>query len=254
MPPEVGPDVDAAFGELMRAGENDGRLRAVLAASALDGAAMMTLLRRAVPIRFLEIVAATPPYSDDARVQAAVVLNPRVPRALALRLVPSLFWRDLADVAATPRVHGAVRVRAEGVLKERLPELRVGEKVTLGKIATPGVLAGLLADPEAKVIRACLQNPRLREEDLVTAVRQEAAPRALLEAVPESWRWRESYAVRLALVLQPRTPLGVSLAQISSLLPADLLRVAETPELPPLVQITAQRVGACPDKSRTTRS
>lgn len=242
MPPEVGPDVDALFGELMRAGENDTRLRAALAACVLDSAGMISLLRRAVPIRFLELVATTLPFSDDARVLAAVVLNPRVPRHVALRLVPSLFWRDLADVAAGPRVAGAVRVRAEGILKERVPELRVGEKVTLGKIATPAVLTVLLADPEAKVIRAVLQNPRVREEDLVTAIRQEMAPRALLEGAPESWRWRDSYAVRLALVLQPRTPLGVSLAQISSLLPADLLRVAEAPGIPPLVQITAQRV------------
>lgn len=236
------PDVDAQFAELLRAGENDTRLRAALAASGLDGPAMMVLLRRAVPIRFLDIVAATQPFSDDARVLAAIVLNPRVPRHLALRLVPSLFWRDLADVAAGPRVAGAVRVRAEAVLIERLPELRVGEKVTLGKIATPPVLAVLLADPDAKVARACMQNARLREEDLLTAVRQDAAPRALMEAASASWRWRDSYAVRLALVLQPRTPLGVALAQISSLLPTDLRRVADTPGLAPLVQITADRM------------
>jgi hypothetical protein len=242
MPPGVGPDVDTVFGELLRAGENEARLRAALAACTLDSPDMISLLRRAVPVRFLEIVASTLPHSDDARVLAAVVLNPRVPRHLALRIVPSLFWRDLADVAAGPRVPGAVRVRAEGVLKDRVSELRVGEKVTLGKIATPAVLPILLANPDARVIRACLQNPRLREEDLVTAVRQQAAPRALLEETPESWRWRDSYAVRLALVLQPQTPLGVSLGQISSLLPADLLRVAETPGLPTLVQITAQRV------------
>ena len=242
MRPALGPDVDALFAELLRAGEQEPRLRAALAGSSLDAPSMISLLRRAVPVRFLEIVAATPPYGDDARVLAAVVLNPRVPRPLALRLVSSLFWRDLADVAAGPHVAGAVRLRAEGVLKERLPELRVGEKVTLGKIATPAVLNILLADPDAKVIRACLQNPRLREEDLVTAVGQDAAPRALLEGVPESWRWRDSYAMRLALVLQPRTPLAIALAQISSLLPADLARVAEAPGLAPLVQIAAQRV------------
>jgi hypothetical protein len=244
MPPEVGPDVDAVFAELLRAGESEARLRAALASCTLDSPAMISLVRRAVPIRFLEIVSATVPFSDDARLLAAVVLNPRVPRHLALRLVPNLFWRDLADVAAGPRVAGAVRVRAEFVLKDRVPELRVGEKVTLGKIATPAVLAILLADPDAKVLRACLQNPRLREEDLVTAIRQDAAPRALLENVPESWRWRDSYAVRLALVLQPRTPLGVSLGQISSLLPADLLRVVDAPGLRPLVQITAERMAA----------
>jgi hypothetical protein len=242
MRPSAGPDLDALFAELLRAGEDDARLRAALAGNSLDEPSMITLLRRAVPIRFLDLVAATRPYSDEARVLAAVVLNPRAPRHLGLRLVPSLFWRDLAEVAVCPRVPGSVRVRAEAVLLERLPELRVGEKVTLGKIATPAVLAGLLAEPDAKVARACLQNPRLREDDLLTAVRRDAAPRALLEAASESWRWRESYAVRLALVLQPRTPLGVALAQISSLLPADLRRVADSPELAPLVQIAADRL------------
>src|SRR5262249_33553947 len=135
-----------------------------------------------------------------------------------------------------------VRVRAEAVLKERLPELRLGERITLGRLATPAVLAGLLADPEAKVIRSCLENPRLREDDLVTALRQEAPPRALLEGSPGALRWRDTYAVRLAIVLQPRTPLGVALPQLSSLLPADLLRVSETPGLVPLVQMAALNV------------
>jgi hypothetical protein len=48
--------------------------------------------------------------------------------------------------------------------------------------------------------------------------------------------------VRLAIVLQPRTPLGVALAQLSSLLPADLVRVAESPGLLPLVQMAAQKL------------
>src|SRR5438093_10145855 len=109
MRPALGSDVDALFAELLRAGEQEPRLRAALAGSGLDAPSMISLLRRAVPVHFLEVVAATPPYDDDARVLAAVVLNPRVPRHLALRLASQLFWRDLADVAAGPRVAGAVR-------------------------------------------------------------------------------------------------------------------------------------------------
>jgi hypothetical protein len=109
----------------------------------------------------------------------------------------------------------------------------VGEKITLAKIATPPVLARLLAEAEPRVSQACLINPRLREEDLVSAVRQETAARSLLEAAAASSRWGERYAVRLALVLQPRTPLGVALAQISSLLDRDLERVAGTGVRPP---------------------
>ena len=55
-------------------------------------------------------------------------------------------------------------------------------------------------------------------------------------------RWSVSYATRLALVLQPRTPQPVALLQISSLVPRDLRRVAEAHELRPLVRAAAAAV------------
>jgi hypothetical protein len=170
------------------------------------------------------------------------VLNPRCPRSLALQLLPSLFWRDLAEVAASFRLPGPVRARAESTLKEILPDLRVGERVTLAKIATPPVLVPLLADGEAKVTSAALINPRLREDDLVNALRQDVVTRALIEAIASSRRWSQGYAVRVALVLQPRTPLSLALAQLSSLVRRDLMRVAEAKGLRPLVKAAALRV------------
>jgi hypothetical protein len=65
---------------------------------------------------------------------------------------------------------------------------------------------------------------------------------SLLEQVARSPRWSERYAVRLGLVLQPRTPLALALAQVSSLVRRDLLRVAETPGLRPILQAAALRV------------
>jgi len=173
---------------------------------------------------------------------ARVVLNPRVPRALALRLVQALFWRDLADVAAAPHVVAGVRVRAEASLKELLLDMRLGDRVSLAKIATAGVLSSLLADPEPLVAEAALINPRLREEDLVNALRQADVRPALIQAVVASPRWSECYAARLAIVMQARTPLAVALAQISSLVKRDLLRVVETPGLRPLVKGAAAAV------------
>lgn len=234
--------VDALFSELMRAGASAPRLREILARPELDEVLVLSVLRRPVPARFLELVAATPPWSERPRLMGGVALNPKTPRVLALRLLPSLFWRDLADVAASPRLPKGVRGRAEAILQEQLPDMRLGEKITLAKIATSPVLGRLLAETEPKISQACLINPRLREEDLVTAVRQETAARSLLEAAAASSRWGERYAVRLALVLQPRTPLGVALAQISSLLERDLERVGAAAGLRPLVQAAAMRL------------
>jgi len=234
--------VDALFAELMQAGSSAPRVREVLARPALDEVVMLAVLRRAVPARFLELVAVTPPWSERPRLLGGVVLNPRTPRVLALRLLPSLFWSDLAEVAASPRLPKGVRGRAEAILQDQLPDMRLGEKVTLAKMATTPVLVRLLAETEPKIARSCLINPRLREEDLVTAVRQETASPALLEAAAASPRWGERYGVRLALVLQPRTPLGVALAQLTSLLDRDLERVGSSAGLRPLVQAAALRL------------
>jgi hypothetical protein len=156
--------------------------------------------------------------------------------------MPSLYWHDLAEAAANPRLLGPVRVRAEAVLADRLSDLKIGERITLGRLATPFVLVRLLSDEDPRVVRTCLQNPRLREEDLALAIRREQVAPALLSEVTTSSRWKDNYRVRVELVLQPRTPLSLSLAQLSGLVPGDLSRVASSSSLPRLVQIAAQRL------------
>lgn len=233
--------VDALFASLIRAGESRPQVRSVLA-QAIDEQVLVAALRRAVPAAALEEIASLRPWSERPRVLARVVLNPHAPHALALRLVPALYWRDLAEVAATARLSAAVRARAESQLREGLREMRLGDRVTLSRLATPALLPTLLADADERVTEAALLSPRLREEDLVTAVRREDASPALLRAAADSPRWAANYAVRLSLVLQPRTPLALALAQVSSLVPRDLRRVAGEVEVRPLLRAAAQAV------------
>jgi hypothetical protein len=240
-PPQAAPaDVDRMHAAVLGAGENVAAQRAVLAAHAPDALLLVSVLRRAVPLRLLELLT-VPPWGDDSRVQAGIVLNPRATVPLSLRVLPALLWRHLAAAALEPRVAGPVRVRAEAILREKVPELRLGDRIALGKIATPPVMPLLLADAERRVAEACLTNPRLREEDLVTAIRLDLASLALIQAAAESTRWSANYSVRLAIVLQPRTPLPIALAQVSGLVPRDLRRLADAP-VAPLLQIAATRL------------
>jgi hypothetical protein len=237
-------EVDRAWAELLRAETSPPAMREVLERHGQDKMLLVALLRRAVPLPFLELIASTPPWSDDHRLLASVVLSPRATRPLGLRLVGFLLWRDLADVAASPPVAAAVKIRAEAMLKDQLPELRLGEKITLAKMATPSVLMLLLADSDPKVVEAGLINTRLREEDLLMLVRAEMPSRPLLEGIVASSRWTDRYAIRLAIALHPRAPVALALGQLSALTTKDLGRVAEAPGLTPLVQAAAARVAA----------
>ncbi len=237
-------EVDRAWSVLLGAGSSPPAMKEVLEQVGADKPLLVALLRRAVPLPFLEMVASTPPWSEDQRLMAAVILSPRATRPLGLRLVGSLFWHELAEVAASPRVPVAVRIRAEGLLNDQLPDLRLGERITLAKMATAPVLMPLLADEDPKVIEAALINTRLREEDLVTLVRAEAPNPALLEQIVASSRWADRYALRLAIALQPRAPLALALGQLTALTARDLSRIAAARGLSPLVQAAAARVAA----------
>jgi len=239
-----GAEVDALFEAALRAGESRPLAREVVAEAA-DEQVLVAALVRAMPVAFLEEVAKARPWSERPRVLARVVLNPHAPRALSLRLVGALYWRDLADVASTPRVPAAVRARAESLLRDGLADMRLGDRVTLGRVATPALLPALLADADRRVTESALVNPRLREEDLVTALRRDDVRPSLIESAVASPKWASNYAVRLALVLQPRTPLPLALHQISSLVSRDLRRVGQETSLRPLVRAAALEVLGC---------
>lgn len=217
-------------------------MREVLEQHNPDEAVMAGVLLRPVPVAFLEHVARTEPWSERPMLLARVAAHRRTPRHVALSLVPALYWRDLAVLAGDPSVSGAIRMRCEERLREMLGELRLGERIALGRLATSPLLLLLLADVDPRVHEACLGNPRLREADLVLSLGRSEVKKSLLEAVAASVRWSERYAVRLALALQIRTPLALVLSQLSSLNPGDLRRLVREPSLAPLVRAAAQEV------------
>jgi hypothetical protein len=235
-------EIDRLYSELVLIGENVAGVQEFCARHELSESVLLALLRRAVPHKFLEHVVNTRPWSERSGILGAAAMNPRVPRHIALRLVSALTWVDLARLAVTPRVDAAVRSRCEEILNERLPDMRLGERVALARRATPRILMRLLLDDDPKIIDAGLLNPRLREEDVLYSIRREGPSRTLLGRVTECFRWRDNHAIRLALVLQPRTPLSVALTQLSHLLDSALAQLAVTTTLPPLVRAGAERV------------
>jgi hypothetical protein len=237
-----GSGADELYRQALAAGEDLLLVRALLRGVEIEEITFLGVLRRSLPVRFLEVLATLPGVTERPRLLAAIVLNPRAPRPLSLRLLPSLYWRNLAEVASTLRVPGPVRLSAEALLKEKLPELKIGERITFGRVATPALLDLLLQDPDPRILLACLQNSRLREENLLRALRLESVPLHLLEEIARSPRWGANYAIRLALILQPRTPLPIALSFLSSLVKSDLRRIKDTSGLAPLLRIAAERL------------
>lgn len=184
----------------------------------------------------IEIVLGLQTLLGSYELRRDLAVHPRTPEVAALRFVPGLFWRDLMRVGSDTRVRPKVRQAADRHLGNRLPALTVGEKISLARTAGAGVLTRLRQDPEPRVFAAVLQNPRLTEGLLLPILASEGTPSEILSQLGRSHRWGTRYAVRLALVRHPRTPISQAVALVSTLKKSDLRALTREARLRPPVR------------------
>lgn len=202
---------------------------------------ILLLRNRATTTDMLRRVGRNPAWMRPREVKLALVANPRSPQILARRFLPHLFWRDLAEVASTLRVSPVVRRAAEKLLKVRLSELSSGEKISLARRASRGVVEALREESDALVLQALGGNPRLTEADVARILARADVPAAFLSWLADQSPWGPRRGVRLALVRHPRTPPSAALRLLQTLSrrdAEDLLRDVQTPRL---VRIAAER-------------
>lgn len=164
-------------------------------------------------------------------VRRELARHPRTPEVLALRFVPGLYWRDLAEMGLDTRLRPVLRRAAEAHLAARLPEMAVGEKMSLARRAGAGILSHLRHDPNPRVVAALLDNPRLTEGTLAPLVASAAAPPAVLELIAADRRWGVRYPLKVALVRNPSTPLDTAWRLLGTLRKSDLRPIAADPRL-----------------------
>ena len=138
-------------------------------------------------------------------VKLALVRHPHTPRHVSLVLLRHLYPFDLVRVAATPAAGAELRRAAEEATVARLMMFSLGERLALARQGTARVAAGLLSDSEDRVIQAVLDNPRLTEEGVVRALREQDIRPQAAGAIAAHPRWSTRYEVRLALIRNPAT-------------------------------------------------
>src|SRR5512143_2285731 len=87
----------------------------------------------------------------------------RTPRRVALGLLRYVKLMDLASLTRDKMLPAELRQAAEGMLKEKLPTLPLGIKVTLARLLSEDLLKALLLGGEPEVVKACFENPRMKE-------------------------------------------------------------------------------------------
>jgi hypothetical protein len=171
----------------------------------------------------------------------ALAAHPATPRADALALVATLFWRDLAHLSASSRVHPAIRRAADQDLLRRLPEMAVSERIDLARNVGRGTLLQLRLDPDPRVIGAVLENRFTTEPDVIQAAARTREP-AILELIAGNSRWIARAGIRSAVLRNPALPGPVALGLLSRASLEDLRGIRDSPRTSTLLRACAERV------------
>jgi hypothetical protein len=102
------------------------------------------------------------------------------------------------------------------------PKEPVGYRISLARRALAGVIERLLFDPDARVVRVLLGNPRLTEAEVLKLAASRRAHPEALEAIAQDDRWIVRYPVKVALANNPAAPMRIVLGLLPYLVRQDL--------------------------------
>lgn len=212
---------------------NDDLLEALLENPRLDESHLVVLLeRKELSGRLLEQVGARKAWLESYAVRLRLARHPHAPRLLALRLLRQLHLFDLANVSLLPSTPAEVKRLAEELILARLAQVPLGQKLTLARRGSGRVAAALLLEGQGPVVPLALDNALLAEAQVLKVLARDDAPAHVVQALAQHAKWSRLYAVRLALVRHPLTPLARVLCFLPELNLGDLDALREAPSLP----------------------
>jgi hypothetical protein len=185
------------------------------------------------------------------KVRIALASHPHTPRHVSVPMARQFYTFELMKFTLSPSVPADVKVAAEDALISRLNTVTIGERLTLARRSSGRVGAALLLDldsrdgkikdderkidakikakdaatvaRETRVMQTALDNPRLTEAHVISAVLRPAATAALVGAVARHLKWSCRREIRVALLRTEYLSLARAL-EFSHEIPATLLQ------------------------------
>ena len=120
---------------------------------------------------------------------------------------------------------------------QRIPDFGKGRTLTLGERKSLArrndreLIARCLRDPHPHVMRILLANPVLTESDVMRLCARRPVSTEVLREAFRSARWIVRYPIKVALALNPYTPLDISLQLAPHLQARDLKRLLAAEDL-----------------------
>jgi hypothetical protein len=127
------------------------------------------------------------------------------------------------------------------VTVQRVAAMTIPQRVKAAMHGTREMRGVLIRDPNRLVALTVLRSPRLTDTEVESFARMTSVDTDVLRAISQTRAWMKNYAVVLALVRNPKTPLFVSQPLLKRLTDTDVRRLSLDRNVPEVLRIAARK-------------
>ena len=120
--------------------------------------------------------------------------------------------------------------------------LRIPEKIKLALYGNKVARGTLIKDRYRQIPLFVLQNPRLTESEVLEFAKNTGLEQVVLRAIAAAPTWIKSYAIKLAIVSNPKVPIDASIRFVPHLLDKDLRRLAKSKNIPQAIAVQCRKL------------
>lgn len=122
--------------------------------------------------------------------------------------------------------------KLQGDIAKSIRDLSIGQKVRLALTGNAASRGFLIKDTNKMVAQAVLKNGRVTESEVVKYTKYRDLIDEVIRGIASRKEWVKNYAVRVNLVVHPKTPTAQALGFVKTLRTADLRRIAKDRNVP----------------------
>lgn len=127
-------------------------------------------------------------------------------------------------------------------LSQRLTKMNVAEKIKLATKGNKEARGILIRDSNKLVAVATIRSPRISDGEVLTQAQNKGAHDDVLRVIYGNREWLRKYAIKLALVKNPKVPQAISMRLLNTLHEADVKNLARDKMVPSSVQGLAKKM------------
>jgi hypothetical protein len=121
-------------------------------------------------------------------------------------------------------------------------KMSVSEKVKLATVGNREARNILIKDSNRMILSAVINSPKMTEEDALTYASNRSLSDEVIKLITLKRELLQNYKIKLALVMNPKTPPTISSKLLSHVMEKDLRSLAKNKNVNPLISRQAMRI------------